>query len=494
MKEEDVKAECDKNSCPVCGKKCNGKTGFSNHLFKIKDVEHINFVNKIKSSIVGFFEEETSRGKIIEMVFNKFKFTIGCNFVYCILKTIPKYKQMKKENSLLCKYPELCKDWDYEKNELGPDNYSYGSAKKVWWMCPLGHSWEAAPSTRIKGHGCPYCSGRKVLKENSLLYKYPELCKEWDYEKNEFGPENYLRASNTKIWWKCSKGHSWEAFPGVRVAGHNCPCCDGQRASFDNNITLFYPIVYEYWDYEKNKLDPENYLSHSGQEVYWKCKNNHTFKCSVSVFMKRKNKCFFCLKYGTATEKYNLLLNFPELCKEWDYEKNLDPQNYTPFSHKKVWWKCSKGHNWECVIKNRTINGTCCPECFGKSVSILCTNWLDGLNIKKENREISVINYKVDGLQNNVVYEFLGDFWHGNPSLYSPNDKNRVTNDKYGLLLYKTILRLNEISQHYKIIYCWENENKNKIYKPIVMPEEDILKQAENIYNKYSYKDILEGT
>ena len=34
---------------------------------------------------------------------------------------------------------------------------------------------------------------------------------------------------------------------------------------------------------------------------------------------------------------------------------------------------------------------------------------------------------KVDGFHDGVVYEFWGDFWHGNPSVFS-NTENQIGN------------------------------------------------------------------
>ena len=47
------------------------------------------------------------------------------------------------------------------------------SGRKVWWSCPDcpdGHShiWEATVANRTTGSGCPFCSGAKVCKHNSL--------------------------------------------------------------------------------------------------------------------------------------------------------------------------------------------------------------------------------------------------------------------------------------------------------------------------------------
>ncbi len=63
----------------------------------------------------------------------------------------------------------------------------------------------------------------------------------------------------------------------------------------------------------------------------------------------------------------NLLKENKELIKEWNYEKNtdFDIDNITSGSSKKVWWICSKGHEWEAVVHTRT-KGVGCPYCAGK--------------------------------------------------------------------------------------------------------------------------------
>ena len=78
------------------------------------------------------------------------------------------------------KHPELVGEWA-EENEIRPENISYGSNKKVIWNGICGHSWEASIKNRGNKHGCPYCSGNKVLKGvNDLATLYPELVDEWD--------------------------------------------------------------------------------------------------------------------------------------------------------------------------------------------------------------------------------------------------------------------------------------------------------------------------
>ena len=123
---------------------------------------------------------------------------------------------------------ELMAEWDWEKNnELGfdPKTLTLGSDKKVWWICNKGHEWQASIGHRSRGRGCPYCSNKKVLSGyNDLQTVNPTLAKEWNYEKNNgLTPADVTPSNDKKVWWKCSKGHEWQATIGSRNRGSGCP-------------------------------------------------------------------------------------------------------------------------------------------------------------------------------------------------------------------------------------------------------------------------------
>lgn len=63
-------------------------------------------------------------------------------------------------NSVAKVKPELLEEWDYEKNmNINPESVSYGSTFKYWWKCKTcGYSWQADPSHRVHGRGCPRCA------------------------------------------------------------------------------------------------------------------------------------------------------------------------------------------------------------------------------------------------------------------------------------------------------------------------------------------------
>lgn len=132
-------------------------------------------------------------------------------------------------NCFANKCPELLKEWNYLRNKnISPYDVTIKSGKKVWWICEKGHEWKATIANRNNGNNCPYCFGRYATKENNLLINNPELCKEWNYEKNKKKPEEYCPNSGKKVWWKCSEcGYEWRAIINDRNGNHKqgCPNC-----------------------------------------------------------------------------------------------------------------------------------------------------------------------------------------------------------------------------------------------------------------------------
>jgi len=118
-------------------------------------------------------------------------------------------------NSLKAKFPDIvAKEWDYDKNKVDPDTIPpHRNKPKYWWKCSHGHSYQASANNKTSqtGGNCPYCSHQKLSIENSLAKCNPELAKEWCKDKNKLSPEQVFANSNQYAWWRCEKGHIWEA-------------------------------------------------------------------------------------------------------------------------------------------------------------------------------------------------------------------------------------------------------------------------------------------
>ena len=278
---------------------------------------------------------------------------------------------IKGETDLQTVNPTLANEWNYEKNnDLTPFDVSSQSEKKVWWKCSKGHEWQSTVNHRSNGRGCPYCSGRKVLKGyNDLATTNPALADEWNYAKNNnLTPDQVTAGSNKKAWWICKKGHEWEAKINNRNNGRNCPYCSGNKVLKNyNDLQTINPTVASEWNYEKNNgLTPIDVTPNSDKKVWWKCTKGHEWQSTIANRNSGTN-CPYCSNRKVLQGYNDLQTVNPDLAIEWDYEKNdvLTPFDVLPNSHNKVWWKCSREHNWQATIADRNA-GRGCPYCSGR--------------------------------------------------------------------------------------------------------------------------------
>jgi hypothetical protein len=276
-------------------------------------------------------------------------------------------------NDLLTVNPRVAGQWDYAKNDgMRPESVAANAAVYAWWLCEKKHSWRAKVSNRNHGSNCPVCDNKAVLKGfNDLLFIDPNLCKEWDYEKNkEMRPDDVVANSGKYAWWKCKRNHSWRAKIAERRRGAKCPCCAGKVVVFgENDLQTLRPDIADDWDCGKNGgLTPAQVTVQSTQTVWWLCpKHKHNYK---AIVYNRTNGtgCPYCAGQLPIVGETDLATVFPDLANEWDYENNKGetPQDFTCGSNKKAHWKCKCGYRWRAQICART-SGTKCPRCHGKT-------------------------------------------------------------------------------------------------------------------------------
>ena len=70
----------------------------------------------------------------------------------------------------------------------------------------------------------------------------------------------------------------------------------------------------------------------------------------------------------TSSKEY--VSDIHALAAEWHDTKNLGklPEDFTSGSNKKVWWKCSKGHEWQTQIYHRAKEEQTARSVLTKSV------------------------------------------------------------------------------------------------------------------------------
>jgi hypothetical protein len=102
------------------------------------------------------------------------------------------------------------------------------------------------------GRGCYYCSGFYCSFEKSIFVLRKDLLKLWDFKKNKISPKEISVSSGKKVWWKCPKGHEWQATIASRSSGNGCGRCTGVIATHERNLVTAFPHLSKELNYEKS--------------------------------------------------------------------------------------------------------------------------------------------------------------------------------------------------------------------------------------------------
>ena len=246
-----------------------------------------------------------------------------------------------------------------EADGWDPSIITAGSGKKLKWKCKLGHSYEAIVASRTgQNSGCAVCTGNKVLIGfNDLRTTHPDLAK----EVIDFDPEAFTFGSGKKIKWKCPNGHIYETRIVNRTSHKSgCPICSNNKVLPGyNDLATVHPDLAK----EAYGWNPSTLSAMSGKKVSWKCSKGHTFQ-SVVANRSKGVGCGVCANKVIITGINDLASQHPKIAKQ---ANGWDPTKVGGGSHKRLSWKCNKGHTWVTNPKHR-VNGTNCPVCDGQKI------------------------------------------------------------------------------------------------------------------------------
>jgi hypothetical protein len=141
------------------------------------------------------------------------------------------------------------------------------------------------------------------------------------------------------------------------------------------------------------------------------------------------------------------------------FYENVDyTNNYTP-----VTIICKHHGEFSLSPKDHTIYQRGCPTCFPGNKSWAEISWLNEMKVPEECRQkticISGKRFLVDAKIDNTIYEFWGDFWHGNPEKFNLSDRNTKCNKTFGELYEKTMAKRKMIlDAGYDLVEIWESD------------------------------------
>ena len=246
--------------------------------------------------------------------------------------------------------------------------------------------------------------------------------------KGEIGKTD--KGNTKKVWWRCKKGHEWEAVISSRTAGRGCPYCNNEHStSFPEQVLLYYlskattavnrykykgreldiylpdlnvGIEYNGRYYHQNRAQQDNekysffqdqgirviviyegdITAIEGDVLYYQYMNSDYLNLVETVLYLlqlcglpamdvdiRRDRAKIFEQFILQEKTQSLAVKYPWLIEEWDSERNgkLTPWHVSYGSQKRIHWKCKKcGYRWEAVAHSRKKSG--CPCCANSIV------------------------------------------------------------------------------------------------------------------------------
>lgn len=224
---------------------------------------------------------------------------------------------------------------------------------KLHWRCAEGHEWEALPQNIKRGHWCQVCGnkrqGRQKAKNIETAHKLAQArggeCLSSEYTNNR-----------TRLTWRCSEGHEWEAIPASIQRGSWCPKCAGKLPPVD--------AIRELRELAKTRSGEclsEQYLD-AKTKLRWRCAEGHEWK-AIPDSVRRGTWCPHCAGSIRLT-----LSAMQETARSMGGE--CLSSHYSN-SDEKLLWRCASGHTWWAVAYHVRA-GHWCPVCMAGNSERIC--------------------------------------------------------------------------------------------------------------------------
>lgn len=337
---------------------------------------------------------------------------------------------------------------------------------KIIIICKLHGAFVQRPSDHLDGKGCSKCGIKNSAKTRALSLE--EFIAQANITHNniyDYSESRYINEKR-KLIINCLVHGKFKQTPDAHIHGEQgCPKCGRDKLSA-LHIKPTEQFIKECNTIHNNKYDYSRtiYLG-SNKKIEIICPNHGNFWQLAGAHINGVgcSKCFDERRGQTTrlTKEEYIIKALEVHGDKYDYDKVVYLGDGA-----KIEIVCrSHGSFWQQAGSHLQRIG--CPKC-GKIISYKEGAWLNSLNIAAENRNIVLPGLglkRVDGYNPliNTVYEFYGDFWHGNPCVYKEADVNCISGFSFGELYSKTIKRENMIkSLGYNVISIWERDFDNE--------------------------------
>lgn len=279
-------------------------------------------------------------------------------------------KLLKGYNDLASLYPKIASEWDYERNNGKlPEDVIFSLGHHYHWRCSRNHTWSATAKSRTQNNtGCPKCNAytQSSFPQEAVIFY---LSKAFNVAAREKVAGKELDAYLTDYKIGVEYDGWWHSFDGVKDRD------DSKNATMkEAGVSLYRIAESMHFNFDRSNQRIEYFYTKDCSSLKkpidlllrWLSEETGVDCSGISVDCIRDrqsidtqmNRGSLANSFGERSSKYLV---------EWHPTKNrgLTPFQFTVFSGKRVWWKCSYcGCDWEASFADRSYSkGLGCPLC-----------------------------------------------------------------------------------------------------------------------------------
>ena len=339
--------------------------------------------------------------------------------------------------------------------KLHDDKYDYSQSKycgydgMVTIICPEHGEFSQKGGPHLEGRGCQKCGGSHKKNTAEFIIDAKKVHgDQYNYSLVEYAGNKIPVTIICKIHGKFSQS------PNSHLHGSGCSICGDAKtrrgissstSEFVANAIRIHGEKFDYSavEYVANKKKVTIICPVHGK--FQQRPNEHLSGCGC-------DRCAGSIKKTTSEFIEQAIKIYGDL---YDYSLVEYVGNKKP-----VTIICKKHGPFKKYPNAHIYKHEGCSKCIPNSVSKPEVEFVEHIGISENTRQHPICpGYIVDGYDpiSNTVYEFLGDYWHGNSKIYPSEKFNKNTNSTFGKLYEKTFSRFNDISKlGCTVKYIWE--------------------------------------
>ncbi len=357
-------------------------------------------------------------------------------------------------------------------NTYNYENVDYiNNVLQVKIICKIHGEFEQTPADHLSGCGCQICGKNKQIKlQTKTTEKFLIDANNKHNNKYDYSLVEYIN-TKTKIKIICPiEDHGiFEQIPSSHLSGAGCKKCATiqQHTLLKSNTNDFI---------KKAKLIHGNEYNYSLVN-YINNTINVTIICNIHGKFEQKPAehlsgcgCPKCVGKNKTTQDF--IKDAINIHKNENNKQLYDYSNVNYINAKQKIKIICKEHGEFIMSPNNHLNSQGCPKCsISKQYSKAQIKWLNFIQSKdnitiqhaENDCEFKIPNtkFKADGYckETNTIYEYHGDYWHGNPYRFNSDEINKTTKCTFGELYQNTLNKEQQIRDlGFNLITIWESD------------------------------------